>query len=296
MKRNLSGSTLEQQKVDLIDRTDAFGLKKSKTTIGMNHSGPTLDNRNSIFNQLVVFLDNFNFDQKLNKMPSHLFSELLQTKVEKGNCSTSIERDISLVSASFKANKRKRYYTLMTEKDFDDLKTEFKYQGKKSKHNNRAFTNPNNIINSLYEKRIASGILSELQNTCGYRIDEAFQVKPEYIESIGNKFFIRKNVIKGKGGFPCHLKEISAELYSNIKIMYEMDNGWGISQDTYNNDIKYVAGNEHSSHAFRYNYAQSLYKKLLQEGYTENEAKLEVSEQMCHHRASIVNHYLFFKI
>lgn len=292
MGRNLSGSTLEKNKRDLINRTDGFGVKKTKDTIGMNHSCSRLKNKNSTLDQFVTYLNSVGFGQKLNLVTPSLISDFIQEKVEDGNANSTIEEHLSKISSSFTALNNKGFDIKTVDSDFADLRVEFKDAGYATYHTDRAFENPQHVIDKLYKKRIASGIVAELQDSCGYRISEAFQVTPDLIEYQGSKLYVKEGVIEGKGGFPLHKKEISPELYRKIQIVHEMYQGWGISLETYNLDIKYVHGKKYSSHCFRYNYAQRLFQKLIDNGNNEYDALLIVSEAMGHHRASITKHYL----
>ncbi len=292
MGKNLSGITLEKQKVDLINRTDGFGVKKTNETIGVNHSCSRLTNKNSTLNQFVTFLNSEGFEQKLNLVMPSLISDFIQEKVEDGNANSTIKEHLSKISSSFTALNNMGFTINSDELDFADLRVEFKNAGYDTFHTDRSFENSQLVVDKLYTKRIASGIISELQNSCGYRISEAFQVRPDLIEHQGNELYVREAAIEGKGGFPLHKKKISPELYRKIQILHEMHQGWGMSPETYNLDIKYVHGNKYSSHCFRYNYAQSLFQKLIDSGNSEYDALLIVSEAMGHHRASITKHYL----
>ena len=221
-----------------------------------------------------------------------MISDFIQEKVEDGNANSTIKEHLSKISSSFTALNNKGFDVRILDSDFADLRVEFKNAGYSTFHTDRAFENSQLVVDKLYTKRIASGIISELQNNCGYRLNEAFQVTPDLIEYQGNKLYVKEGVIEGKGGFPLHKKEISPALYRKIQILHDMNQGWGISPETYNLDIKYVHGKEYSSHCFRYNYGQSLFQKLINNGVSEYNALLIVSEAMGHHRAEITKHYL----
>ena len=46
------------------------------------------------------------------------------------------------------------------------------------------------------------------------------------------------------------------------------------------------------SHAFRHNYAQARYNELRGQGLSEDRAKMQVSEELFHHRLDVVDKYL----
>jgi len=292
MSRNLRGSTLSKQKKDAINRMFNLSEKKSVLTQGQIHSCNYLSAKNNTLDQLVDFLEDESYPGKLNLVTADYISAFSEVKVEDKNCNKTIKNHLSKISSFFTALKRLGYETNITHEEFQALRDEFKNAGHETLSFDRSFENPEKVIESLYCMRLSSGILAELQFTCGYRVHEAFQIKPEHIEFKNNLLTIKKNVIKGKGGFPLHMKLILPELYRKLQLLFEFHGGFDISANQYNKDIQYIAGKTYSSHAFRYNYAQLLYEGFVLSGYTEHEAKLQVSEAMGHHRAEITGCYL----
>lgn len=292
MPKNLSGSSLPSQKIDCINRTLAFEQNESKKTEGFIYSRPRLNDKNSTLNQLVNYLNFIGFNFKLNLIPIDIISDFIQTKAEDGNSNKTLLEHISKISSTFTALDNLNYAINVTTEDFTQLRTEFRNVGEKSRHKNRAFKLPKKVVSDLYKLNHVSGIIAELQDACGYRIHEALQVTPQIIEVRNDGFYIKEGAIKGKGGFPLHEKKISAQLVQKITQDFTSLGEWGITPAQYNSDIKQVAGVKHSSHAFRYNFAQALYAKLIREGHKKGLAKLIVSEAMGHHRPEITNHYL----
>ena len=292
MSKNLSGSTPEKQKADLIHKTMAFGVKKTIDTEGMIHSCARLTSKNNTFDQFIPFLNGISFTEKLNLVTIDIIDAFMQTKVEDGNCNKTLAEHISKFSSSFTALGNLGYATNVNEHEFDELRKNYKNAGYETVHHNRAFKKPQKVIDDLYSLFLSSGIIAELQYTCGYRVHEAFQVTPDIIEFRGDDLYVKEGAVQGKGGFPLHEKKISAALGRKIGMQFMFFEGWEITPAIYNTRIKHVAGKEYSSHSFRYNYAQNLYARLIREGYTDKDAKKIVSEAMGHHRPSITNHYL----
>lgn len=292
MGKNLSGSTLEKQKSDLVLKTMFLGNKKSKLTEGMIHSCSRLTSKNNTLDQFVDFLKAENFHAKLNLVTADYLSAFLESKVYDENCNKTIQEHLSKISSSWTALEKLGYETKIYNSEFSGIREEFKNAGHATFHRDRAFKSPKEVINNLYKMRLSSGIIAELQYTCGYRIHEAFQVSPDTIEFEGDNLFVKEGVIKGKGGFPLHKKAISAELGKKIGMQYLFLNKWEINASTFNNDIKAVTSAQYSSHSFRYNYAQHLYMELLYLGWSETNARFKVSEEMGHHRAEIVGCYV----
>jgi len=292
MSKNLRGSTLTKQKKDPNNRMFNLGEKKSVHTQGQIHSCNYLSAKNNTLDQLVNFLEDESYSGKLNLVMADYISALLEVKVEDQNCNKTIKNHLSKISSFFTALKHLGYETYITHEEFESLRDEFKNAGHETLSFDRSFENPEKVIESLYCMRLASGILAELQFTCGYRVHEAFQIQPEHIEFKNNLLSIKEGVIKGKGGFPLHMKLILPELYRKLQLLFEFYDGFDISANQYNKDIQYITGQKYSSHSFRYNYAQLLYEGFALSGCTEYEAKLQVSEAMGHHRAEITGCYL----
>ena len=292
MPKNLKGPALTNQKEDCINRTRSFNIKKSISTQGKIHSCSRLNNKNSTFNQLVIFLEIIGYTQKLNIVPIDLISEFIQTKAEDGNSNETLLEHISIISSTFTALRNLKYAVAISDQDFADLRTEFRTVGIKAVHKNRAFKSSKKVVEDLYEFNNTAGIVSEFQETCGYRIHEVLQINPGMIEVLDDGFYIKEGMIKGKGGFPLHQKKISSSLVKKITVHFASVDSWKITAAQYNSDIKQVTGTKYSSHSFRYNYAQALYAKLTAEGYTVPEAKRIVAEAMGHHRKDITDHYL----
>ncbi len=149
----------------------------------------------------------------------------------------------------------------------------------------RAFTNPGQIIQNLYQQRYESGVLAEVQRETGLRTSEAYELvkNPEkYIENNEIKGII------GKGNHEYITKIISNELVEKIQKVNELP-----SQNTYINDIKEASNNPDAvAHDWRYTFAKELMEKMLANGKQYEEALKEVSEKMNHHREAITEYYL----
>lgn len=292
MGKNLKGSTLETQVKNSIIRRLNLGVKKGDLSTGFIHSCARIDSNNNTLFQLANFLEKNGFDKKFNLVTASWISEFLESKVEDGNSDHTIMNHLSVISSTFTALDTMGYSIKISSEDFNDLRKEFKGAGYKNVHQNRAFKNPEEVIEKLYEMRLSSGLLAELQLTCGYRIHEALQVCPEIIEFKDNELYVIEGAIRGKGGFPLQRKKISSEMSKKIGMQFMVLEGWEITADTYNNDIKYVSDSSYSSHSFRYNFAQDEYQKNVDKDLDVKEAKRQVSESMGHHRPHITDHYL----
>ena len=294
MAKNLSGASLESQKADLIHKTMAFKVEKTKETVGLIHSCSRLNGKNCTFDQFVEHLTEMGFTKKLNLITRTEVASFLFYKVEDDNCTKTILEHLSKISSSISALEVLGYQTDINDKEFHTLRVEIKTLGYVTMHKDRAFDDPSKVINDLYtlSTDYAYGTIAELQYICGYRIHEALQVTPEMLEQRNDKCFIKEGAVQGKGGFPLHEKEIPLNLAGKIVVQFFMKDGWDMTTAQYNKGIKTIAGDEYSSHCFRYNYAQELFTELIAKGYSEVESKLTVSEAMGHHRPEITQHYL----
>ena len=89
----------------------------------------------------------------------------------------------------------------------------------------------------------------------------------------------------GKGNHIYELKEISFELEQ--KLLNNQDSL--IDKSTYYNDLQKY---DISSHDFRFTSARDKFEEKINNGISEKEAKLQISEILNHKRQAITDYYL----
>jgi integrase len=91
-------------------------------------------------------------------------------------------------------------------------------------------------------------------------------------------------------------RRLSAGVYAELRAWIDKHREFRINQDSFRADLKQAAeatGQEYNGiHGLRYNFAQELYLKCINEGKEEQDAFRVVSERLGHHRTGITKHYL----
>jgi hypothetical protein len=97
-----------------------------------------------------------------------------------------------------------------------------------------------------------------------------------------------------KNGLNYTTRELSQELVN--RVIEAKEQGYKTSYTSYSADLKEVANNQkqtwQGTHGLRYNYAQSRFIELKQQGYSYKEALEKVSLEMGHSRSEITLHYV----
>jgi integrase len=103
--------------------------------------------------------------------------------------------------------------------------------------------------------------------------------------------------VQGKGGKIRDL-ELSEKTYNDLKaiVLKSENQKLTFSTDAYRNELKAACEkvNEayQGTHGLRWNYAQSIFAQLQQQGKTYEESLSIVSERLGHERSDITEHYL----
>ncbi|PCI28636.1 MAG: hypothetical protein COB67_05860 [SAR324 cluster bacterium] len=282
----LKGKSLAQQKINLINRLLKFKCKKSETTHGCIHSIATLKIRNTVFNMLVEFLIQEGFSKTLTEITEELLIKFLQRRLDQGLSSRSLINNLSTISACFTALKKQGIFIKIC--DFTTARYFCKNNGKKIVKKNRAVKKIN--IDKL--EHIEVKIIANMQFETGFRIDEIYQIKSAKIKKYGNKYFVQKGSIQGKGGKRLVAKEITANTANFYLEMLKINNDKiPISKVTYSKYFKLAFGD--TSHSCRYNFAQYLSNFLNNKRLNWVEKKRIIARELGHVRISSANHYAY---
>jgi integrase len=91
-------------------------------------------------------------------------------------------------------------------------------------------------------------------------------------------------------------RQLSADVAAELNVWIKEHGEFRINQDGFRLDLKQAAeatGQDYNGiHGLRYNFAQNLFLRCINEGMEEDEAFKIVSERLGHHRISITKHYL----
>ena len=150
----------------------------------------------------------------------------------------------------------------------------------------RAFTNPWNVIAAMSDPR--ARLAAEIQLTTGLR---SMNVTRLQLNNDGSLY------VRSKAGFTVPNFKSPAKISAELREL--ADSSGRVNLISYKPYIAAIqaacaaVGERYSgSHSFRHNYAQSRYAELRGQGRSGDRAKLEVSEELFHHRLDIIEKYV----
>lgn len=282
---NLKGGTFDKQAKDAFHRLEAFGKGRIGKDDHLTHSDKLAEKREMYLKDISQYFEHNELDGKLNTLFTQenlqsFFSERLE-----GLATKTQEDYYRGFSSMLKGLEEQNIYIPLHHENkdyFDETVSHLKDEAIPSPIENRYIENVETVIGNLYEDRYISGLIAETQYELGIRQAEAFELikNPEH--------YIENGVVSdliGKGNHAYEPKEISFELEQKI-LGYEGDL---IDKSTYYRDLEDYGI---SSHDFRFTYARDAYEEKIADGMSEQEAKLEVSEELNHKREAITDYYL----
>ena len=150
----------------------------------------------------------------------------------------------------------------------------------------RAFRDPWRVIAAMDDPR--ARLAAAIQLTTGLR---SMNVTKLQLNNDGSLF------VRSKAGYTCSHFAIPAKISAELRALADPSGKVNlIGYKAYISRIQAACaaiGERYSgSHAFRHNYARSRFNELRQSGMSVDRAKLQVSEELFHHRTDIVDKYL----
>lgn len=150
----------------------------------------------------------------------------------------------------------------------------------------RAFSNPWKVIGAITDPR--ARLAAAIQLTTGLR---SMNVCTMQLNADGSLF------VRSKAGYTCPHFAIPAKISAELRAL--ADPSGKVNLIAYKPYIAAIQaacaaiGERYSgSHAFRHNFAQRRYAELRGQGLSVDRAKLQVSEELFHHRLDVVDKYL----
>lgn len=151
----------------------------------------------------------------------------------------------------------------------------------------RSFADANSLVSEMQNSQYA--ISASLQIEAGMRVDDAINSTKWQINQ-DNTITIHGS----KNGLNYTTRELNQELVS--RAIEAKEQGYKASYTSYSTDLKEVANNQNQAwqgtHGLRYDYAQSRFSELQQQGCSYKESLANVSLEMGHSRIEITLHYL----
>ncbi len=164
----------------------------------------------------------------------------------------------------------------------------------------RAYPNPGALVSAVPQgtpESLAVKILAE----SGCRIGEGTQIAASQLRGLTTDVHTGKPIGQfsyiGKGG-KLNSGNLSPETYSSLEKHVREHGRLQSSQETVRNVIRAAAnatGQEyagHGAHGLRWNFAAARMEELQGHGMSRDEALAQVSQEMCHNRSEITEHYV----
>ncbi len=284
---NLRGGNFNRQVKDAFCRLERFGEGRHGKTDHFTHSDGLAKKREMYLRDFKSFAEENNLTGKLNSWMGDqgTMREFMHERI----ADLSIKSAKDYVAGFNSMLKGLREANISVDRGADRaidlMRHEIKSWAKEEHRIDRAFTNPGQIIQNLYQQRYESGVLAEVQRETGFRTSEAYELvnnPDKYIENNEIKGIV------GKGNNVYITKTITNELIEKIQKVNELP-----SQNTYLNDIRQASCNPDAvAHDWRYTFAKEEMERLLANGKQYEEALKEVSKELNHHRAQITEYYL----
>ena len=150
----------------------------------------------------------------------------------------------------------------------------------------RAFHDPWRVIATMTDPR--AQLAATIQLTTGLR---SMNVTRLQLNADGSLF------VRSKAGYTCPHFAIPTNISHELRALADSQGrvnliGYKPYIAAIQAACKVAGEHDTGSHAFRHCYAQARYAELRQGGMSEDRAKLQVSEELFHHRLDIVDKYL----
>ncbi|MFX4242646.1 hypothetical protein ACOL22_07700 [Aliarcobacter butzleri] len=152
-------------------------------------------------------------------------------------------------------------------------------------HENRAYDQPEQIIESMYENS-PYGLSAELQLEVGLRVDDALNSQKWSINEDNSL-----TITGSKGGIEYQTAQLEPDLIEKVREAIEHEYKGNYTE--YRETLKENSGEKwNGTHGLRYNFAQDRMGELQEQGLTYNEALSQTSLELGHSREEITLHYL----
>jgi len=244
--------------------------------------------------QIARELGNFakeNFGIKdMQRINNDIVHKFIHNKIEDGVTQKSLKAYVTKlekvhIGLSKIPQQIKAHEKLFDREIFKELRTDINKYAIKTGHVNRAYINPQVIVNGM---KGANNIAAQLQLNHGLRVSEATQISAEQLMS-NNRI-----IINGKGGFT-RIITVENKLLNELKMHMKSSGNFSISYSKYEQNLHesvYKNGEKYNgTHGLRYNYAQAKYAEYMKTMPHQN-AMQKVSYDLGHKRAEITKNYL----
>lgn len=252
------------------------------------HSSLTLDRYKSTWRDYLNFCKNEGYGKDPRNYPAESVADYMQHRIE-GGCSANTLQSIGSALSKW-ATMCDRAYGGDRFASWPKPISEARALGRsicpRLDQDTRAFRDPWRIITAMDDPR--ARLAAEIQLTTGLRSMNVckLQLNPD-----GSLF------VRSKAGYTCPHFAISPKIAAELRTLADSTGRVNlIGYKAYIGQIQAackVAGEHYTgSHAFRHCYAQNRYNELRGQGLSVDRVKLQISEELFHHRTDIVVKYL----
>ena len=281
---NLKGGSFEKQIKDAFHRLEAFGVGRVDKNDNLTHSDKLAEKREMYLKDISDYFTSQNLNDKLNTLlTKDNLDKFFNQRLE--DLSTKTQENYLRGFSSMLKGLEQQNINIpvhLEDKDFFDDKVKGIKDQAETIIENRYIDNVKDVIKNLYEDRTISGLIAQTQYELSIRQAEAFELVKNPNKYIENG---RVENLIGKGNHSYDSKEISFELEQ--KLLNNQDSL--IDKSTYYNDLQKY---DISSHDFRFTSARDKFEEKINNGISEKEAKLQISEILNHKRQAITDYYL----
>jgi site-specific recombinase XerD len=282
---NLRGGSFEKQVKDAFHRLESFGVARHGSNSHKTHSNALAAKRDGYLRDYREYAERNGIEGKLNQsLTPENMERFLNERLE--GLARSTKEDYARGWSSMVQGLREANITIPIDRGYFDVKvSEIKEtEALPEVRTGRAVENAEAVIQSLYSHRYESGVIAEVQNSLGLRVSEAVELVRSH------ELYIQDhNVVGlvGKGNHEYDPKCISPALEAKIALAEYIP-----SESTYRNDLSEVTNGQHTSHDFRYSYAEREFASKLEAGVSYHDALKQVSQGLNHSREEMTNYYL----
>jgi len=265
------------------------------------HSYKTLDTYHNIAQNLLQYAKTELGIKDIEKLNGEAVRSFLESKIQEGisyNTLKTYTAAISKLEVALEHYNGKEYNLSQAAQS---VLNEARASGMQPEVRGRAFQNPQAVINNIRNPEYKT--IAQFQLASGLRLHELNHIKPEQLRTENGKYFV--DVEKGKGGKNRTVEVKDAQAFQNFKTLVESRQQtegkyagkFVFSSSGYRAAVSRAAAaaeeKERGTHSFRWNNAQKQYiERQITDNKPENQAKIEVSHELGHNRASITDHYL----
>jgi len=265
------------------------------------HSYKTLDTYRNVAQNLLEYAKTELGIKDIEKLNGEAVRSFLESKIQEGISYNTLKTYTAAITKLETALERYNGNSYDLSKSAQEVLQQAREAGMKAPEQHRAFQNPQAVINNISNQEYKT--IAQFQLASGLRLHELNHIRPDQFVEKDGKMFV--SVEQGKGGKDRLVEVKDRQAWQEYKSLVESKaNTEGkyagkfvFSSSGYRAAVSRAAAaageKERGTHSFRWNYAQSQYiERQIADNKPENQAKVEVSRELGHNRASITDHYL----